>query len=75
LKNQLRLEKHKNLKKFFFKKIKLRIYCFKCGGYRYVLCTQCNGSKKKYNNFTYLKCTICNEDGLLRCDSCLDQQE
>ncbi|CAF0991753.1 unnamed protein product [Brachionus calyciflorus] len=56
-------------------KIKLRIYCAKCGGYRFVLCTLCNGSKRKYNNFTNLKCTHCNEDGLIRCDECLDQQE
>ena len=58
-----------------FKKIKLRIYCCKCGGYRFVLCTWCNGSKKIFNSFTNLKCTTCNEDGLIRCDACLDQQE
>lgn len=64
------------LKKLFndLEKIKLKIFCEKCAGYRFILCTLCNGGKKKHNNFTSLKCTHCNEDGLIRCDFCVEQQ-
>ncbi|KAJ8298004.1 hypothetical protein KUTeg_024535 [Tegillarca granosa] len=64
-----------------FKKIRMRSNCDKCGGYRFVPCTSCHGSKKSLhrNNFTEefcaLRCMQCNENGLLRCDMCLDQQE
>ncbi|XP_060070218.1 ankyrin-1-like [Ylistrum balloti] len=64
-----------------FTKINVRSSCEKCGGYRYVPCTFCHGSKKslKRNYFTEefsaLRCMQCDENGLLRCDMCLDQQE
>ncbi|XP_077983957.1 glutaredoxin domain-containing cysteine-rich protein CG12206-like [Glandiceps talaboti] len=53
--------------------------CTACGGYRYVPCAWCNGSKKSShrNNFTYdyqaLKCTKCDENGLQICPECVDE--
>uniref|UniRef100_A0A2P2LXK8 Uncharacterized protein MANES_S042000 n=1 Tax=Rhizophora mucronata TaxID=61149 RepID=A0A2P2LXK8_RHIMU len=45
--------------------------CDVCGGYRFVLCTECNGSHKLYTEKTGFKsCTACNENGLVRCPSC-----
>ncbi|XVF46211.1 hypothetical protein PTKIN_Ptkin03bG0009100 [Pterospermum kingtungense] len=45
--------------------------CHVCGGYRYVLCNQCNGSRKLYTEKSGFKtCTACNENGLIRCTSC-----
>lgn len=64
-----------------FEKINVRSSCDKCGGYRYIPCIHCHGSKKslKRNYFTEefcsLRCMQCDENGLQRCDMCLDQQE
>ncbi|XP_063413297.1 glutaredoxin domain-containing cysteine-rich protein CG31559-like isoform X2 [Mytilus trossulus] len=64
-----------------FEKINVRSHCEKCGGYRYIPCIHCHGSKKslKRNFFTEefysLRCMQCDENGLQRCDMCLDQQE
>lgn len=64
-----------------FEKINVRHSCEKCGGYRYNPCVHCHGSKKslKRNYFTEefssLRCMQCDENGLQRCDMCLDQQE
>ncbi|OWF45729.1 glutaredoxin domain-containing cysteine-rich protein CG12206-like [Mizuhopecten yessoensis] len=77
------LNEEGELRKVFsnFTKINVRSSCEKCGGYRYVPCTFCHGSKKslKRNYFTEefsaLRCMQCDENGLLRCDLCLDQQE
>lgn len=77
------LNEEGELRKVFsnFTKINVRSSCDKCGGYRYVPCTFCHGSKKslKRNYFTEefsaLRCMQCDENGLLRCDECLDQQE
>ncbi|XP_013417328.1 glutaredoxin domain-containing cysteine-rich protein CG31559-like isoform X2 [Lingula anatina] len=71
------------LRKIFrhFKKITVNQMCEKCGGYRYVPCSVCHGSKKStYRNhftteFCALRCMQCDENGLVRCDLCLDQQE
>lgn len=66
---------------FIFQKIDVKSSCEKCGGYRYMPCNFCHGSKKslRRNNFTdefcALRCMQCDENGLLRCDLCLDQQE
>lgn len=55
--------------------------CNSCGGYRFVPCGMCHGSKKSVhrNNFTEefcaLRCMHCNENGLQRCQECIDQQE
>lgn len=66
---------------FIFQKIDVKSSCEKCGGYRYMPCNFCHGSKKslRRNHFTdefcALRCMQCDENGLLRCDLCLDQQE
>lgn len=45
--------------------------CNVCGGYRFVLCNECNGSRKLYTEKSGIKtCTACNENGLIRCSSC-----
>ncbi|KAG4155928.1 hypothetical protein ERO13_D03G141300v2 [Gossypium hirsutum] len=45
--------------------------CGVCGGYRFVLCDECNGSRKIYTEKSGFKiCTDCNENGLIRCPSC-----
>ena len=50
--------------------------CDSCGGYRYLPCSVCSGSKKSIhrNHFTAefvaLKCITCNEAGLIRCVAC-----
>ncbi|XP_059174858.1 glutaredoxin domain-containing cysteine-rich protein CG31559-like [Physella acuta] len=64
-----------------YQKITVRIMCEKCGGYRFVPCDYCHGSKKSLlrNHFTEefcaLRCMNCDENGLRRCDMCIDQQE
>ncbi|XP_043189019.1 glutaredoxin domain-containing cysteine-rich protein CG12206-like isoform X1 [Amphibalanus amphitrite] len=51
--------------------------CGKCGGFRMLPCTSCNGSKKSChrNHFTeqwvVLRCGACDQSGLIRCDLCL----
>jgi len=50
--------------------------CDGCGGYRYIPCASCHGSKKSLNRnhfteeFLTLRCIICDENGLVRCESC-----
>ncbi|XWS29053.1 hypothetical protein CRYUN_Cryun25bG0123800 [Craigia yunnanensis] len=40
--------------------------CDVCGGYRFVLCNECNGSRKLYTEKSGFKtCTACNENGLI----------
>jgi hypothetical protein len=64
-----------------FQKIRVRSSCSKCGGYRYVPCGVCHGSKKslhrnyRLQEFRALRCINCTENGLIRCDACLDQNE
>ncbi|XP_055895188.1 glutaredoxin domain-containing cysteine-rich protein CG31559-like isoform X3 [Biomphalaria glabrata] len=64
-----------------YQKIVVRIMCDKCGGYRFVPCDFCHGSKKSLlrNHFTEefcaLRCMHCDDNGLRRCDMCVDQQE
>ncbi|KAK7300901.1 hypothetical protein RJT34_11752 [Clitoria ternatea] len=46
--------------------------CHVCAGHRFVLCDECDGSRKVYTEKTGFKtCTGCNENGLVRCPSCL----
>jgi hypothetical protein len=65
----------------FLQKVMVRSSCDKCGGYRFMPCLICHGSKKSLhrNDFTEefcaLRCMQCDENGLMRCDMCLDQQE
>ncbi|KAJ7964234.1 putative Glutaredoxin family protein [Quillaja saponaria] len=45
--------------------------CDVCGGHRFILCDDCNGSHKLYTEKAGFKtCTRCNENGLIRCPSC-----
>eukprot|EP00055_Hartaetosiga_balthica_P009848 m.40359 g.40359 ORF g.40359 m.40359 type:complete len:572 (+) comp6921_c0_seq5:61-1776(+) len=49
--------------------------CDKCGGSGFYPCTWCFGSKKSIKTSfaktdSVLKCTVCNEIGLQRCDAC-----
>ncbi|KAE8687291.1 LRR repeats and ubiquitin-like domain-containing protein [Hibiscus syriacus] len=45
--------------------------CDNCGCYRFVLCNECDGSRKMYTQKSGFKtCTTCNENGLIKCPSC-----
>ncbi|KAK7385561.1 hypothetical protein VNO78_31284 [Psophocarpus tetragonolobus] len=45
--------------------------CHVCAAHRFVLCDECNGSRKVYAEKTGFKtCIACNENGLVRCPSC-----
>ncbi|XP_031121668.1 uncharacterized protein At5g39865-like [Ipomoea triloba] len=45
--------------------------CQVCGGHRFVLCDECDGSHKCYRGKGgFRTCTACNENGLIRCPSC-----
>lgn len=49
--------------------------CDNCGGYEFIPCLKCGGSKNSVaNNFTSefraLRCTSCNENGLQPCPQC-----
>ncbi|KAG6412501.1 hypothetical protein SASPL_125180 [Salvia splendens] len=45
--------------------------CDTCGGYGFILCIDCDGSRKCYNEKAGFRCcTLCNENGLIRCPSC-----
>ncbi|KAK8575559.1 hypothetical protein V6N13_033199 [Hibiscus sabdariffa] len=45
--------------------------CDVCGGLRFVLCCQCNGSHKIYfEKSGFRSCNECNVNGLVRCPSC-----
>ncbi|CAG5118212.1 unnamed protein product, partial [Candidula unifasciata] len=64
-----------------YQKVVVRFMCEKCGGYRFLPCEFCHGSKRSLlrNHFTEefcaLRCMHCDENGLRRCDLCADQQE
>ncbi|KAJ7551771.1 hypothetical protein O6H91_06G027900 [Diphasiastrum complanatum] len=45
--------------------------CEGCGGFRFIPCTECNGSCKIVRgNESKVRCTDCNENGLIRCQLC-----
>ncbi|XP_050208717.1 uncharacterized protein At5g39865-like [Mercurialis annua] len=45
--------------------------CDLCGGLRFILCEQCNGSHKIYmEKYGFRSCTSCNVNGLIRCPLC-----
>ena len=50
--------------------------CAHCGGYRYVPCRHCHGGKRSLHRahcateFCALRCSVCDENGLLRCSAC-----
>ncbi|KAG5567041.1 hypothetical protein RHGRI_002569 [Rhododendron griersonianum] len=48
------------------------VVCEVCGGYRFILCDECSGSHKCYTEKSgFRTCGACNENGLIRCPSCL----
>lgn len=55
--------------------------CKVCGGYGFVPCHKCGGSKNSIANsftgmFRALRCTHCNENGLELCSACsIDKQK
>ncbi|GAB6025065.1 hypothetical protein CHUAL_010501 [Chamberlinius hualienensis] len=60
-----------------YKRLNANLVCEMCGNYRLLLCRYCNGSKKsRHNLFTEiglqvpLKCTSCDENGLVTCHYC-----
>lgn len=53
--------------------------CRSCGGYRYLLCSVCGGSKKSVTHrhhfsedLVALRCVSCDESGLIRCPECVN---
>ncbi|EEF41479.1 glutaredoxin-1, grx1, putative [Ricinus communis] len=45
--------------------------CDLCGGLRFILCEQCNGSHKIYTEkYGFRSCNSCNVNGLIRCPLC-----
>lgn len=46
--------------------------CGCCGGITFVLCDNCNGSRKFFveKGNCFRSCTLCNENGLVRCPDC-----
>ncbi|KAF5795916.1 putative glutaredoxin, Thioredoxin-like superfamily [Helianthus annuus] len=45
--------------------------CAVCGDFRFVVCDECNGSRKCYSDKGgFRSCTLCNENGLVRCTCC-----
>ncbi|XP_008801678.2 uncharacterized protein At5g39865-like [Phoenix dactylifera] len=46
--------------------------CKGCGGVRFMLCCECNGSRKLYHdeNGMHIQCNHCNENGLIPCPIC-----
>ena len=63
---------------FCFQRVSNMTSCDRCGGYRYVPCPHCHGSKKSLhrNHFTEefcaLRCIACDENGLVKCDNCIE---
>ncbi|KAI3694957.1 hypothetical protein L1987_77943 [Smallanthus sonchifolius] len=45
--------------------------CEGCGDFRFVICSDCNGSRKCYRKKGgFRSCTACNKNGLIRCPTC-----
>lgn len=55
--------------------------CDTCGGFRLLPCTVCNGSKKSVHRndwtleFVALKCSSCDESGLVKCQDCAEYKD
>lgn len=48
-----------------------RRVCESCGDFRFIICHECNGSRKCYKEKGgFRSCTTCNKNGLIRCHSC-----
>ncbi|XP_076942192.1 uncharacterized protein LOC143611986 [Bidens hawaiensis] len=45
--------------------------CEVCGDFRFIMCDECRGSRKCYSEKGgFRSCTLCNENGLVRCPLC-----
>ncbi|KAK7276416.1 hypothetical protein RIF29_17555 [Crotalaria pallida] len=45
--------------------------CDCCGGFRFVMCDECNGSHKVFDEKSgFRSCSSCNANGLIRCPAC-----
>ncbi|KAK7300495.1 hypothetical protein RJT34_11340 [Clitoria ternatea] len=45
--------------------------CDRCGGFRFVVCDECNGSHKIFTEKNgFRSCSSCNANGLIRCPAC-----
>ncbi|ELU13610.1 hypothetical protein CAPTEDRAFT_204051 [Capitella teleta] len=59
-----------------YKRVTQLTSCSTCGGYRFIPCTSCHGSKKSLHRnhfteeFSALRCIVCDENGLIRCSEC-----
>ncbi|XP_064103763.1 uncharacterized protein LOC135213652 [Macrobrachium nipponense] len=64
-----------------YRKASSNSFCNSCGGFRLLPCSACNGSKKSVhrNDFTLefvaLKCSSCDESGLVKCLECAEYKE
>ena len=48
------------------------VACEGCGGVRFMMCSECSGSRKLYHdeNVMHIQCSHCNENGLILCPIC-----
>jgi glutaredoxin domain-containing cysteine-rich protein 1 len=76
-----RLNENGTLRRIFqhFQMASSTTSCPRCGGFRYTPCSNCHGSKKsRRNNFTQefcaLRCTVCDDNGLVMCDLCSNHE-
>ncbi|CAL5190174.1 unnamed protein product [Lathyrus oleraceus] len=48
-----------------------QIGCDCCGGFRFIMCDECNGSHKVFTEKSgFRSCSSCNSNGLIRCPAC-----
>eukprot|EP00043_Microstomoeca_roanoka_P005410 m.55550 g.55550 ORF g.55550 m.55550 type:complete len:590 (+) comp12952_c0_seq1:39-1808(+) len=75
-----RLNENNKLQELFRKvprrNVKEEYHCQVCADRRFVLCTWCGGDKKSMmsrfgKELVKLKCTACNEHGLMKCPACV----
>ncbi|XP_076352531.1 uncharacterized protein LOC143247861 [Tachypleus tridentatus] len=75
-----RLNESGDLRQFLrpYKRMSVGGVCQQCGGFRYLPCPLCGGSKKSANHrhhfnigYVALRCMNCDESGLIRCEHCL----
>ena len=65
---------------FNFQRIETARNCQLCGGFEFIPCRKCDGSKNSVANkftleFKALRCTYCNENGLEHCPACAKSED
>jgi len=67
-----KLEEEGKLKALLEGLPRARVWCAGCAGVRFVMCRDCNGSRKVLDaeRKETVKCGECNENGLVRCPIC-----